>query len=173
MSTQLQRKQWEAQAAAQREENIAVYKQWIERRPEIRDCIATFKAVEEFCGFSEMPLSIEELDFALSNGMRVVKQRVSQAELVAEENARRKAMSVDELRQLARQERPVPQPDALPQFYTPMGNKEAVELTAEVLRKLSTADLKFLIRRFGASEVNKRLGVKPTIQPGISTRLKI
>jgi hypothetical protein len=97
-----------------------------------------------------------------------------------EENARRKSLSVSELHKLSRQENPPPQPDALPQFYTPIGKKKPIELTAEVLRnsgnrnaELSTADLKFLIRRFGSSEVNKRLGVQSRPQPGYTTRVQI
>lgn len=78
MSSQLQKKQWEAQAAAQREENFAVYERWLQKHPEIYDCIATRKVVAEWCGFDDLPVSIGDLDFALSNGMdrQVAKQRV-------------------------------------------------------------------------------------------------
>jgi hypothetical protein len=101
------------------------------------------------------------------------------APTVAEINEERRAMNVQELRELSRIENPAPRPDELPQFYTTIAGKR-VELTAETLRaagsrtgELSTNDLKALIRRFGASEVNKRLGVKPTLQPGEIRRVKI
>ncbi len=96
------------------------------------------------------------------------------------ENKRRKSLTVSELRELSKAENPAPQPDALPETYVPIGKKRPVELTADVLRRagtrtgeISTADLKFLIRRYGASEVNKRLGVRPQSQPGYTTFLNL
>ena len=95
------------------------------------------------------------------------------------ENKRRKSLNGSQLSELARTERPVPQPAELPQFYTPFGKKEAVELTAQVLQDagkrnaaLSIYDLKFLVNRYG-SKVNERLGVKPTVQPGYTKSVKI
>lgn len=75
MSSPLQKKQEAAQAAAQRDENLAVYQRWLATHPEIKDCTATLKSVEEFCDFG-MPLAMADLDFALSNGIQVAKQSV-------------------------------------------------------------------------------------------------
>ena len=102
---------------------------------------------------------------------------------VHRENKRRKSLSASELHKLSQLENPAPstKPDALPQFYTPIGRKREIELTAETLRKagtktgeLSIGDLKFLIRRYSSTEVNKRLGVTPKAQkPGYTTSLEI
>lgn len=165
----------------QRGRNVNALRTWLQNaHPEIKPCMANDKIFVEYFdqSWGDADLSAADFEFALENtDITLVKQRVP---TVAEENARRRAMSVPQLQQLAREERPVPQPDGLPQFYIPIGKKKEVELTAEVLRKagtrtgdLSTADLKFLIRRYSAAEVNKRLGVKPTIQPGHIARVKI
>jgi len=80
------------------------------------------------------------------------------------ENARRKSLDVDELRTLAREERPVPQADELPLTYVPFGKKREVELTAEVLKRagsrnaeLSVRDFKWLVERYGSEAVNQRM----------------
>jgi hypothetical protein len=166
----------------QRKENIALLRVWLEKHPEIPYNDANLLAFEEYMDFTD-PLSQADFEFALGNmpASRFARQRVpSEAEQVAEENARRKALPMSDLKKLAFEERPVPQPGALPQWYTPIARKKEIELTAEVLRNsgkrnadLSTADLRFLIRRFGASELNKRLGVQPRPQPGYTKSLKI
>jgi hypothetical protein len=101
---------------------------------------------------------------------------------VHRENKRRKSLSASELYELSRKENPAPsaEPDALPMSYVPIGKKRPVELTADVLRRagtrtgeISIADLKFLIRRYSSTEVNKRLGVTPKAQPGYATSLDI
>ena len=99
---------------------------------------------------------------------------------VQRENARRKSLSVPELREISKTENPKPMPDALPQFYVPIGKTEPVELTAENLRRagtrtgvLSTADIRFLIRRWGSQKVNERLGAHQTKQPGIAIELPV
>jgi hypothetical protein len=101
---------------------------------------------------------------------------------VHRENKRRKSLSASQLHELSQQENPAPttEPDALPQFYTPIGKRREIELTADVIRRagtrtgeISITDLKFLIRRFGSTEVNRRLGVKPAVQPGFSKALEI
>ena len=101
---------------------------------------------------------------------------------VHRENKRRKSLNASELHQLSRQENPAPstEPDALPQTYVPIGKKRPVELTADVIRRagtrtgeLSIADLKFLIRRYSSTEVNKRLGITSKAQPGYAKSLDI
>lgn len=78
MSSLLQQKQLEAHEAAQREENLKVCEQWFAKRRDVKKCMATIKAIDEFCGLSEVSISIEDLDFALSNGMKVVRQTPEQ-----------------------------------------------------------------------------------------------
>ncbi len=158
--------------------NEEVLSKWFQSHPEISDGTAIRMALREEFGDTEAihyPVTVEDIEYAFqTTRTHIPKHRVpTQAAQVAEENARRRALPMAELKQLARQERPVPQPDALPETYIPIGKKDPVELTAEVISRagsrtgeISTADLKFLIRRYGTSEVNKRLGVKPTIQPG-------
>jgi hypothetical protein len=163
--------------AEQRANNEATWRRWLAKHPAVVDCEANRKAILEYIDDTD-DLVEADFDFVYSNiGDHLAHQRVP---TVAEENARRRALPIAELQKLARQERPVSQPDALPQFYTPIGKRCEVELTADVLRRagtrtgdISTADLKFLIRRYGASEVNKRLGVRPQPQPGYAKSLDI
>jgi len=174
-----QRDAYEAQVAAQTD----ALKLWLAKNhPELPSGTATVKAFMEDMGDAFLTATDEDFEYSLSTTSTIFSRRrvPTEAERVATENARRRSLPMEELKQLARQERPVPQPDVLPQFYVPIGKKREVELTADVLRRagtrtgeISTADLKFLIRRYGASEVNKRLGVKPTIQPGYSKALEI
>ena len=172
--SELQRKQEAAQAAGIRRDNIVVYKQWIAQRPEIRDCEATRRSVDEFCDLSHMPMTVADFDFALSNGMQVVKQYVP---TVADENARRKALSVDELRQLARQESPQPTAPQLPLQWTPPGRNQAVDIsTREALMQLAKTDyqaFKQLSEHFGGALVNERLGYKSPWQVGTRIRMEI
>jgi hypothetical protein len=79
------------------------------------------------------------------------------------ENARRKSLSKEELSALARQERPTPTADELPQFYTPRGHTQQIELTPEVLRTagrpnspLPYWDFKYLNSRY-PGQVNERM----------------
>lgn len=161
----------------QQAKDEATWKRWLLKHPAVVDREANRKAIFEYIDDAD-ELTEADIDFVYSNiGGRLAHKRVP---TVAEENARRRALPMAELQQLARQERPVPQPDALPQFYTPIEKNRTVELTADVLRRagtrtgeISTADLKFLIRRYGASEVNKRLGVRPQPQPGYAKSLDI
>ena len=192
MSSPLQRKQWEAQEAAQREENIAVYKKWVASHPEIKDCMATLKAVEQFCDFGGMPLSTTDLDFALSNGMSIAKQYVpsteeTRADLINEiidllatggkyssfdlqnerkrmsanqwtvekltqrrdeivEKQRLARLSTDEIRQQLQAQRPQSQDTVLPAEYT-----------AERIRGMRAAEVKFLVKQFSVDAVNDRL----------------
>jgi hypothetical protein len=161
----------------QRGKNEVAWKRWLVKHPNVKDCIANRKAIFEYIDDTD-ELVEADFDFVYSNiGDTLAHQRVP---TVAEENARRRSLSMSELHELSRVENPVPQPDTLPETYVPIGKKRPVLLTADALRRagtrtgeISIADLKFLLRRFGPSEVNKRLGVKPTIQPGYSTALEI
>jgi hypothetical protein len=169
----------QAQIAAQTD----ALKRWLEKSHlEIPFNTAVLEAFQEDMGDAFLTATDEDFEYSLSTTRTTFSRRrvPTEAEQVANENARRRSLSVSELQQLARQEHPVPQPDALPEFYLPIGKKKAVQLTADVIRRagtrtgeISTADLKFLIRRYGSSEVNKRLGVKPTIQPGYSKPMSI
>jgi hypothetical protein len=157
-----------ARLAAQTE----ALKNWMAKtHPEIRLGEALLKAFQENMLGAFFTADDADWEYALNMiDTRYTRQHVNTP---AEENARRRALSITELQQLARLEHPVSQPDLLPQTYIPIGKNTPVELTADVISRagsrtgeISTADLKFLIRRYGASEVNKRLGVKPTVQPG-------
>jgi len=169
----------EAQIAAQTD----ALKRWLEaKHPDIPICVATTRAFQEDMGEAFLTATDEDFEYSLSTtSMNFSRLRVpSQAEQVAEENARRKSLSVSELHELARLERPVPQPDSLPETYIPIGKKRPVELTADVIRRagtrtgeLSIADLKFLIRRYSSTEVNKRLGFRAQPQPGYAKSLEI
>jgi hypothetical protein len=156
--------------------NTAVYQQWLKKNPQVKDCEATRNILNQYLDNTD-ELTLADFDFVHSKiGSRLAHQHVPTVEEI---NAERRAMSVSELRELSRQENPAPTVPELPLTYTPIGKKKEVQLTADVLRRagtrtgeLSTNDLKFLIRRFGASEVNKRLGIKPTVQPGYSVNME-
>jgi hypothetical protein len=170
-----------AAVAQQREENVALFHSWIRKHPEIKPCDATLKAFEEYIeDFDTDPLTEADFEFALSNipERRLVTQRVpSQAEVVAEENARRKALPLGELKALARLEAPAPAAPTLPNEWTPKGRKKAVDIsTREALLALAKTDFRIfreLTQRFGSELINQRLGTKPTAQPGVSVRLPI
>jgi len=85
------------------------------------------------------------------------------------ENARRKALTSDELRTLAREERPLPKAAELPTVYT-LPNGTEIVLTADILKAagtrnaaLSLRDFRFLCERYGSAAVNERMGV-PSVQ---------
>jgi DNA-binding helix-hairpin-helix protein with protein kinase domain len=69
-----------ALAAAPREANLATYRAWLTRHPEVRDCIANTKMFEEYMDFTD-ELTSADFDFALGNlGSRLVIQKVSTPE---------------------------------------------------------------------------------------------
>jgi hypothetical protein len=166
----------EAQTAAQTE----AFQRFLEvKHPEIRFSIALVKEIREYMEEAFLTAGNEDFEYALEGiDTRYMSQHVP---TVVEENARRRSLSMQELQKLARQESsPLPQPDVLPQFYVPLGKKRPVELTADAIRRagtrtgeISIADLKFLIRRYSSTEVNKRLGVTPKAQPGYAKSLDI
>lgn len=165
----------------QRNENVALFHSWIAKHPDIKPCDATFKAFEEYIeDFDTDPLTEADFEFALSNipERRIVAQRVkSQAEVVADENARRKALPMDELKTLARAETPSIAAPTLPNEWIPKGRKKPIDIsTREALLVLVKSDyntFKELSQRFGNELINQRLGVKPAAKTGVSVRLPI
>jgi hypothetical protein len=172
----------EAQAAEeQKSENVAVYQSWISKHPELKDCIATSKTFEEYMEGEDI-WTEADLEFALSripaHRLSGVKQRVkTAAELVAEENARRKSLSREELGELARTEHPAPTASTLPLEITLPGRKTPTDIsTPAALKSLARTNypaFKYLNDKYGSTEINKRLGVKPTAQPGKSYALDV
>jgi hypothetical protein len=65
---------------------------------------------------------------------------------IQRENERRRNMSPSQLRQIIRMENPPPQEPELPREYT-----------GSVLRQLSSQELKALLRKYGAAQLNRRL----------------
>jgi hypothetical protein len=165
----------------QRQENVALFRQWLTKHPEIKDCDANLKAFEEYIeDFDTDPLTEADFEFALSNipERRLVTQRVpSAAEQVADENARRKALPITDLKALARLEHPTPSAPALPSDWIPKGRRKPVDIsTREALLTLVKTDYRVfreLSDRFGNELINQRLGIKPTAKPGVSVRLPI
>jgi hypothetical protein len=79
------------------------------------------------------------------------------------ENKRRLSLNKDDLRDLCVQENPRQGPEELPQFYTPRGHSQQIELTAEVLRTagrqnspLPWRDFLYLNSRF-PGQINGRM----------------
>lgn len=157
----------------QHTENLTTYHEWIKKYPAIRDCTATFNAFVEYMEGEDV-WTEADLDYALSQipEGRLVKQRVpSREEVVAEENARRKSMTLSELKALARLETPAPTAPTLPMEWE--GHSIA---DAKSLKLLSNADFnsfKRLNKKFGSALINQRLGVKPAARTGVSVRLPI
>lgn len=156
----------------QHTENLTTYHEWIKTHPSIRDCIATFNAFVEYMEGEDV-WTEADLDYALSQipEGRLVKQRVpSEAEVVAEENARRKALPIDELKALARLETPAPTAPTLPMEWEGHSITDAISL--KLLSKADFNSFKRLNKKFGSELINQRLGVKPTAR-GVSVRLPI
>jgi hypothetical protein len=120
-----------AEQEAAREE--AVIQQFFRARPEYA-CIANAKLLREYFNGDEITFD------ALTEAVAYMENKLARVYLptVEQENAHRRSLSVPELRELARRERPVPQPDELPLTYIPIGKKKEVELTADVLRRAGT-----------------------------------
>jgi hypothetical protein len=170
----------EEQAAQQQQaENEATFTAWIQKQAHIRNCIATRNAFEEFMEGEEV-WTEADLDYALSQipEGRLVTQRVkAEAELVAEENARRKSLSREELGKLAREAHPAPTAPMLPTTWTPRGRTAPVDIsTREALMALVKADypaFRELQKHFGSELINQRLGVQPAQKAGVSVPLPI
>lgn len=71
-------------SAAQRARNLATYKNWLGKHPEIKDCIANQKEFEEYLDWSD-EFTEADLDFAfgnMSSRSQLAKQRIpSEAEI--------------------------------------------------------------------------------------------
>lgn len=163
----------------QHSENLATYHDWIKTHPSIRDCTATFNAFVEYMEGEDV-WTEADLDYALSQipEGRLVTQRVpSEAEVVAEENARRKSMTLSELKTLARLETPAPTAPTLPMEITLPGRKTPTDIsTAAALKALANTNMwafKWLFNKYGSELLNARLGVKPKTQTGVSVRLPL
>ena len=79
------------------------------------------------------------------------------------ENARRKSLSSEQLRDLSRAENPRPNREELPMLYTPKGHTQQITLSAEVLRTagqpgspLPLFDFKYLNTRY-PGQINARM----------------
>src|SRR5216684_1062556 len=104
-----------ADNAAQHEQNIATYKDWLARHPEVQDCIANLTMFAGYMDFTDL-LSDSDFDFALSNLKdHLALQRVpTPQEVVDAENKHRRKLSVPQLHELARKEHPAPTRGVLP-----------------------------------------------------------
>lgn len=87
------------------------------------------------------------------------------------ENNRRKSLSGPQLHELSKKENPLPQRGELPTSW--FGADISTPQALRSLAKKNVASFKALCERFGTREVNKFLGVKPTVQPGYAKSLKI
>lgn len=76
--TQFEQDKLAAENAAQREQNVATYKAWLVKHPELVDCIANQKMFEEYLDWED-EFTAADLDFALGNlssRLRLATQRV-------------------------------------------------------------------------------------------------
>ena len=148
--------------------NEAVYVGWLRHHQELA-CDANRHIIFQYLD-SDVPISEADLDFTVSMiGDRLARlsPKKIEANAIAEQeeinaqieadNKRRLALSATELKSLIRAEMPNLTP-RLPEMWKVKG--ELVALTAEVIRALPGPELKKLIRMFGATEVDKRLGVQ-------------
>ena len=87
------------------------------------------------------------------------------------ENSRRRSLNGSQLSELALTERPLPTRGSLPSTW--FGADISTPLALRTLAKKNIASFRALCERFGTTEVNKFLGVKPTIQPGYTKSVKI
>jgi hypothetical protein len=87
------------------------------------------------------------------------------------ENNRRRSLNGSQLSDLALTERPLPTRGTLPSTW--FGADISTPVALRMLAKKNIASFRALCERFGTTEVNKFLGVKPTIQPGYTKSVNI
>ena len=161
-----------ALAEAQRQQNLIAYKNWVARRPEVRDCEANLKMFQSYMDFTD-PLVDADFDFALGNlRSSLALQRIpTQEEIVAAENKHRKRLSLPELQQLARDENPAPTRTPLPNEF--FGYDVSTAKALKTLAKNNVTAFRALCSRYGTDKVNERLGVAAPKQVGRSITLNI
>lgn len=134
------------------------------------NCIANETLLRDFHhGEQITEQSLIESAQALGSRLATLSEKQVQADALAEaqkiqdeiaaENARRKALSPDELRS----EIKATKPDLsrrLPLHWTVNG--QTIELTGDAIRALPGPELRRLVTLFGSAEINKRLGSPKT-----------
>jgi len=159
--------------ALQEKRSLAVYKGWLLKHPEVRDCTANEKAFREYADFTD-GLVEADFDFTLSNiRERLALQYVpTEAEIVAAENKHRKSLSLPTLQKLARDENPAaPQREQLPLVWQDIDVSTAAAL--KQLAKTNIRAFKALCSRFGTDLVNERLGATKSKPVGRSITLNL
>jgi hypothetical protein len=177
MTTEFQKDRAAEIAAIYREANTLIFHAWLETHPQIDgrepvDCLANLGLFAAYMDFDSRELTFEDFAFAhgnLASSLATVKV-LSEEEIVKAVNAHRKKLSLTELQELARQERPLPTRGTLPESWYGVSIATASEL--KNLARTNLASFRALVARFGSEEVNARLGITPTAPVGRSISLK-
>ncbi len=163
--------QQNARTEAIKEANANTYNTWLAANPKIIPCDANELMFRAYMDFEGQELTLADFDFAKGNiGQQLAWQNVPTPEqVVAAENKHRRSLSLPQLHELARKERPTATQDELPATWYGVDISTAAALKS--LAKSNLQSFKALVDRFG-SKVNERLGVKPATQVGTSIKMQ-